>query len=132
MATSRQESADHLRSPARRAVLSLTLALALLWGGTVAERSGLHHVADPANTARLEPATPAEPLLAPREPATVAIGERRTDCSGPDTNDNTATLPDPWIVAGIAGAPESAAAPQAAPSSLPTSPYEARGPPRLG
>jgi hypothetical protein len=132
MATSRQESADLLRFRARRAVLFLALALALQWGGTDAERSGFLHVANPANSARLEPATPAEPFLAPRELATVAIGERRTPGLGPETDDDAGALPDPWIVADLIGAAAMPAVLRAAPSSLPASPYEARGPPRLG
>lgn len=132
MATSRQESAHLLRFRARRAVLFLALALALQWGETDAERSGFLYLADPANTARLEPAEPAAPFLAPRELAIAAIGERRTPGLDPETDDDAGAPPDPWIVAGITGAPELAAAPHAAPRSLPASPYEARGPPRLG
>ena len=132
MATSRQESADLLRFRTRRAVLFLALALALQWGGTDVERSGFLYVADPANSARLEPAEPAAPFLAPRELAIAAIGERRTPGLGPETDDDAGALPDPWIVASNAGAPALAAVPQAAPLSSPASPYKARGPPRLG
>lgn len=132
MATSRQESAQLLRFPARRFALFLTLALALQWGGTVGGHHGLQYFADPANSARLEPAEPAAPFLAPRELATVAIGERRTPGFGPETDDDAGALPNPWIVADLMAAAAFLGAPRAAPSSLPASPYEARGPPRLG
>jgi hypothetical protein len=121
-----------MRLPARRFVLFLALAFSLQWGGTVAERPGFNVVVDPAKAARLEPAEPAEPFLAPRELAKVAIGERRPPGFGSEADDDVGPPPNRRIVADLIAAAAIPATLRAASSSLTASPYEARGPPGLG
>jgi hypothetical protein len=121
--------------PSNRPFVALLVALVLAfqWAATGGPSGARHVPVDPAGTARLEPAAPARPFLAPREDVRAVVGQQQTQpaekaSSGDEANGWTA--PPPSLIDATAVAPGSSHA-SLSPQSHSRA-YDARGPPQSG
>jgi hypothetical protein len=115
----------------RLLTLFLGLVLALQWATTTGGTPGARYTQiDPAGTARLEPTTPAQPFLVPREDTRGVIGQQQTQPTEKAASPDKAAG---WTAAPAAPVPARAVAPSPyhwslSPRALVRA-YDPRGPP---